>query len=290
MHYRFYQLLLVLAVSLMASSISYAQTPIATIVSYKGPVLIKSKKSGKWDSTTMSLRLAEGDSVKLGKKSKATVLYLNGKETRLTSGEIYRVATEKKNHINKKLASVLEWLFQNTDPSHYRGAPETPFKKLLLSHKGFISYQNSGKILSNRPSFTWLAFTPKKKDSIKLLSNNSRIVWETVLEDSLFIYPPTEPNLIDGETYSIEIERSGRKALEICSVVTAEERQSIVILIEEIQTTYNPDDPDDVIAYIVRAALLMQQSFFIDAQIILEQALKKQPENLTIKIMLSEIY
>ncbi len=282
MHYRFYQLLVVLAVSLIASAINYAQTPIATMVSYKGPVLIKPSKSGKWDSTMKSLRLGAGDSIKLGKKAKATVLYLNGKEIRLTSGEIHCVTTAKQKHINSKIATVLEWLFEQETPLPHgisRGTDKPPV----------LIYPRYGQLLSNRPAFAWLSSAAGTEYVIELFNEEDSLIWKSIQKDTVLKYPAEAPQLIDGATYQVEISRQFKDGAEDYgdfAIASTADSARMVALQQEIKSTYKSAVTSDIIY----AASLMKEEFFTEALRVLQEALKKQPDNRAIRTMLAQIY
>ncbi len=274
--------LAVLLLFLLADLPGYAQQPIAAIIHSKGKVFIKPKTAGRWDTSAANLRLSAGDSVRTGKQSYAAILYFNGPEVWLGPQKSHLVATVKKESMRSKIADVLEWLFEQETPLPH-GLSRGPGKPPVLI------YPRYGKLLSNRPSFAWLSSAAGTEYVLQLFNENDSLIWKSIQKDTVFNYPAEAQQLIDGVNYQVEISRQFKDGAEDYgnfSIASTADSARMAALQQEIQTTYKFAVTRDI----VYAASLMKEEFFTEALLVLQQALKKQPDNRTIRTMTAQIY
>lgn len=273
---------------LATTPLSYVQqsdSVIASIFEAKGRIAIKTKTSRHWEYNPKNWLLCEGDSVKAEKLGSATIVYRN-KEVSLHSQERHHVTRVIKKSGSSKIERILSWLFAQEKPLEHganRGAEKPPV----------LIYPRYGKLLSNQPSFTWLSSAAGTKYQLQLFNNNDSLIWQTTLKDTVANYPITAPKLARGISYQAEIKRQYKDSAEDYGnfvIASAEENASMAALQKDIQNTFKTSGPNDVTADLVYAAALMKEEFFTDALLVLQSALKKQPNNQKIRTMLAQIY
>ena len=286
-----FMLLTMIAALMLSGSRGYAQetdSSVAAIVNVqgRGRIWIKPKNQPQWQANPKTWLLDEGDSVKTNRQCRATVLYHNGQSVQLGPQKSHRVTTAKKASMRSKFASLLSWWLGQEKPlpqGASRGLDKPP---VLL-------YPRYGKILAERPSFAWLASAPGASYQIQLFNANDSLLWKTTQQDTLLNYPSHAPQLIAGGSYQVAIRRQYKEATEDFgnfSIASPDEKTPMAALAKEIQAAYQSGDPTNVTVDIVHAAALMQAEFFTDAILVLQQALKKQPNNRAIRTMLAQIY
>jgi hypothetical protein len=280
------------AIALMiTTSLSYAQSSdssIAAIVDAgtKGRIWVKSRTSRQWEINPKNWQLCEGDSVKTDKLCSATIFYNNGQTILLAPRKSHRVTLQRTKRLQSELASVINWWFGQEKPlpqGASRGLDQPPD----------LIYPRYGKILSAQPTFVWLASAPGTEYRLQLFDANDELVWETVQPDTMLNYPRQAPALLDSADYQVEISRKYKNEAETYgdfSMATANERSQMAAWLKEIQNTYKSNEPSAVTVDVVYAAALMQEEFFTDAILVLQLALKKQPNNRAIRTMLAQIY
>jgi hypothetical protein len=258
--------------------------PIAIIVIVRGTVYIKSKASNQWLKEGLNRKLSEGDSIKTGKNSSVTLLYYNGTELQLGPNKSHAIIHLRT--ASSRFYPLLAWLLNQETPLPFgarRGIDDPPV----------LIYPRYGKVLSDRPVFAFLASAPGIQYSIELYNANDSLVWKTIQQDTLVNYPADSSKLVENTTYQVEIRRNHINSAEdygSFSVASTQEKAIIMALHNEIRATYASSNPDAVTSDIIYAASLMQREFFTDALLILQQALKKQPNNQTINNMMAQIY
>lgn len=285
-HYQYTQLA-VLQFLVVFNSLSYAQEPIAAIVNVHGQVSIKAKPNAPWKPSGTKIKLCEGYLVKTEKASRATILYFNGQEIRVDPQQTHRVTMKKaKKPANARISRALKSWLKKKEPLPAGVRRETDTPPVLL-------YPRYGKILSSRPSFAWLSSAFGATYWIRIISDSSRLVWSATSKDTSLQYSAGASGLPDGRSYRVEIGRVSLEKVEdygVFVVVPAAERKNIAALQQEIQTRYQSEEPDNLTAPIVYAALLMHEEFFTEALLILRQALEKHPDHSTLRNMLAQLY
>lgn len=277
------------AVLLITNFSSYAQpadSAIASIFDAKGRIAIKTQMSRRWENNPRNWQLCEGDSVKTDKQASATILYSNGNEVRLGPQKSHRITRLEQRSTKSKLASIISWLLDQEKPlksGASRGADKPPV----------LIYPRDGKILSTQPAFAWLSSAPGTEYHLQLFSANDSLVWQITLKDTMASYPGTAAKLMHGVSYQVEIKRKYKNSVEDYGnfmPVSAAESASMAVLQKEIQNTFQTSGPNDVTADLVYAAALMKEEFFTEALLVLQGALKKQPNNQMVRTMLAQIY
>lgn len=282
----------VLAGLLITSSFSYAQPPDSSIAWIdnvfppgKGRILIKPKVSHNWDNNAQSWQLYEGDSVKTNSQTSATILYCDGQIIQLGRRKSHHVTMMKSVSKLLKFFHVLKWMFNQEKPlpQGVRGMDKPP---LLL-------YPRFCKILSDRPSFTWLSSSPNTEYQIQLFDSNDSLIWKAASKDTVALYPAQRSRLNAGATYQVEIKRQYKNESEDYSdfsIATVAEQQEMAACLQAIQTAYPLGDSNAVTVEVVYAATLIKAEYFSDALLLLQKALKKQPNNRTLRLMMAQIY
>jgi len=280
-----------IAATLLAMTFSshaqQADSVIASIFDAQGRIAVKTKSSRRWENNPKNWSLCEGDSVKVIQKASATILYRNGHEERLDqSKSSHRVTRNILKSNSEKISTILSWLLGQEKPlpqGKSRGAGEPPV----------LIYPRYGKMLSTQPPFAWLSSAPGTEYHLQLFNANDNLVWQTTIKDTMVNFPSSASKLMPGAFYQVELKRLNKNSVEDYGnfvIAATEENAAMTALRQDIQKTFKVSGPNDVTADMVYAAALMKDEFFTEALLVLQNALKKQPRNQTLRTMLAQIY
>lgn len=283
-----------LALLLFSAATSHGQQALATLASVQGQVSVKSAASSRWEKAENKTALRVGDSVRTGAKSSVKLLYANGSEIHLTSNQKHVVgARAEAASLPERVLAAIQIFFEPPaalTQGARRGADKPPA----------MLYPRKGKILSNTPTFAWLSSAPGTVYHLKLVRDTGTIcrilgndLWEKTTRDTVMTFPQAEPALLASQNYWVEIKRetSGHFEDYACfTVAEAGQRTELEALRQQLRARYGSTDPNDVTFALMYAALLRHEEFFTEALVVVQEALRKQPKNPTLRALQKRIY
>jgi len=282
---RFFVKLTFIAIMLPASA--SAQEATAVITNIDGEVFYKAAMDSSWQVARTKTPLGEGDSVKTGKRARATILYKNSLQKKLPGGKKYVVLSPPpSSRSNSWLANLWAALTSEKEDLTLMGASRGD--NLLRLYPRFR------KALSARPTFTWLPVVSGATHHVQIVDENSwEIIWETSTVDTFVTYPPEAPALADSQEYTIQLLRAGESDPDDEMTFTAasiEERETILFQQKRIEKQYRPRAAADLTLNLLLAHFFLQNEFHAEAFQQIHQALTKQPHNRAMKLVLLDLY
>ena len=270
--------------------------PCATItyISPKGKVYLKKRYTKHWESIEVLARLSEGDTLKLGEHSRATLLYDKGKSIKLISQQKYGIRLKEQND-NSFFATLSQWI-----EGKFIGKPRAGIARGDSVEGPVLLLPQKGKLLTNRPELKWVSSHNDTAYQVRLEQIRDceekipeKTIWKKKTQKTSLKFSADEPGLDVEKNYWVEISvrHSTKRDISGCfSVASQKERKEVHEHLELIKKYYTGDHSDDFTWVYVTANYLAGREFYTAALKLLQEMYSKYPDSILIQTQLRDIY
>jgi hypothetical protein len=269
-----------LVLLLAAVSVAYAQKSaqcLAVITGIKGSVMIKQSDQKEFSRTTWGTQLYQGDKIKTGTDSQASLTFSDGnimevgggsevtisgkpKAGEVTGGNVKKVSSAAMMIDISTLASKRE---SKTDMGTLAGLRAVDIDKPIELVTPFNSL-----IRTNKPSFSWESKKAYDMYVVNLYSAKG-LVWSKKAAATTLNFPEDQKALDPGETYFwnvegeglLENEKSGNLKF---SVISGNKSQEVLAQEEQIRKTFGSDSVSSTF-HTILGTYYMNQGLLQDA-------------------------
>lgn len=276
----------IIFISLWISNDVQAEVATITFINENGAVYVKRAGTAVWQPAKLDFVLNENDSVKTADNTSVTILYKQGHAKQLNANQTYVVRTtppEPASFLAEIATALSHWVF---------GGKKIP--KLGIrrgADEPMVLYPRAGKLLTARPDFAWQSLGDGITYQIRLEKSSpnqcidkvpDKTMWKLIRQDTLLHYPESEPELVAGQEYWIELKKQAGAYLDVTkcmTLVSEEERKRIEEQLNAVHELYASGDPEDLTETMVAAAFLMQKAFYTAAYKRLQAVHNQHPGN-----------
>ena len=281
---KYFLIIFILTSMLIAGNVLADVTAIISDISAEGKAFVKKIHSKEWQPVKKGLYLKDGDTIKTGDNTSLVILYQSGSAKQIYSNEQFTISdpVEESTLFSELSKSINNFLFGEKHmptPGVSRGLDEP----ILL-------YPRVGKLLTACPDFAWMSLGNDITYQIRLEKSYSnqcdekvpeKTMWKLTTQDTLFHFPESEPNLVAGNEYWVELvntdKRYYRYISDCVTIVSEEERNDILDKLDTIKKQYSSNDTTDITATAVSSAYLMDCEYYTEAYKQLQIAHIKHP-------------
>jgi hypothetical protein len=279
----------------LLAAVAWAQDPLAVLTEIqvkRGKVEVKPAGQPDWQTPKPLLSLRAGDQVRVVGEARAVLVFTGGRGTQLVTQSNSPFAVQAgstastSDRARAVLGNVTNFLLgQPRERTH-----QSLSVRSVRAQPPLILAPRETRVLPGAVIFEW-AGSDRLKYQVKLLGPQGAIVWEQAdLERRPLAYPAGAPTLSPGTTYTWELSTREHAPLRASfEVAAAADATRVTDALGLLTPTSAGNYPPATLA-LMRAGLLLQETFYADARRELVQAIAASPEEATLHLLLGHVY
>ena len=284
----------VVAVAL-AAALAWAQEPLAMLTEIQargGKVEVKTAANPDWQSPKPLLSLRAGDQVRVNGDGRAVLVFTGGRGTQIVTqaNSPFTVRAQAGDGASDRaraiMGNVTTFLLGQQREKTYQSLSV----RSVSAQPPVILAPRDSRVLPGALTFEW-AGSDRLKYRVRLLGAQGTVVWEQAeLDRKPLTYPSSAPALSPGARYTWELETKEhpvqRAAFEVVQPADAARvKDALASLTPESAKGYPPSTLS-----LMRAGFLAQETLYADARRELVTAIKKDPDEPTLHLLLGHVY
>jgi Tetratricopeptide repeat len=255
----------------------------------QGDIRVKLATEAEWKAPLPLLSLRAGDQVRVTQNGTAVVMFVGGQGTVriLTANSPYTVPGDVGAQAHGKTSDLVANLTRLLMGKR-KDLAYTPLTTRSLKQPPVTLAPRDGKVLG-QPILEWSG-SDRARYAVRLFGSQG-LVWELAnLPQAPLPYPPSAPPLSPGVTYRWELETKDFPVQRgQFRVLSSTENAGIRGTLSALEPGALPDYPGNTVT-LMRAELLFEQELYAEARKELLAALRTDPDEPTLHLMLGHVY
>jgi hypothetical protein len=282
------------AIAVLAAALAWAQEPLAVLTEIRvthGKVEVKPAADPDWQPPRPLQSLRAGDQVRVTGEGRAVLVFTGGRGTQLVTqanspftvqAQAGEATTDRARTILGNVTTFL--LGQQRDKTY-----QSLSVRSLRAQTPLILAPRDTRVLPGALTFEW-AGSDRLKYRVRLRGPQDNVLWEqTDLDRRPLAYPSGAPALPPGRySWELETREHGvqRASFDVAPPAdVARVKDALAALTPAAARGYPP-----ATLSLMRAGLLFQESLYADARHELVSAIRADPEEPTLRLLLGHVY
>ncbi len=283
------------AVVVLTTAAAWAQEPLAVLTEIqlkRGKVEVKGAADADWQTPKPLLSLKAGDQVRVSGEGRVVLVFTGGRGTQLVTqaNSPFTVQAQPGDGVSDRARSILgnvtNFLLGAQKEKTYQSLSVRSVRVL----PPIILAPRDTKVLPGALGFEW-AGSDRLKYRVRLLGPQGNVLWEQAdLERRPLAYPSSAPALSPGTRYTWELEtREHPVQRATFDVAPAADGARVKDALGALSPASAKGYPPATLS-LMRAGLLFQEGLYADARSELAAAIKSNPDEPTLHLLLGHVY